>query len=224
MANRVAVVTGASSGLGLEVSKSLLRRGVRVVGVARRPDQAVAELGGDFVLLTADVASPGAAEEAFGLAAGLGAKDILVNCAGVGVFGPCGTFGREDVDQVLQGNLIGTVLFSEQAIRSFQSGGVIVNVMSTAAQVGRANEAIYCASKWGARGYTESIRAELKGRGIRVIAVYPGGMNTRFWKEARGVDTDASKFMDPREVAETIVEALLHSGSGYVTDLIIGRG
>jgi NAD(P)-dependent dehydrogenase (short-subunit alcohol dehydrogenase family)/GNAT superfamily N-acetyltransferase len=223
MGDRVAVVTGASSGLGLSISGELLGQGIKVVGVARRQRSESAELGGGFTLVLGDVALDETAEEAFNTAAALGANDILVNCAGAGVFGSAGTNTRADLDRVLAGSLLGTILFSEQAVKRFTSGGTIMNVMSTAALVGRADESIYCASKWGARGYTESIRAELKGRGIRVMAAYVGGMNTPFWSEAQGSTTDCSKFMDPGEVACMIVAAILDSGSGYVSDLTINR-
>jgi NAD(P)-dependent dehydrogenase (short-subunit alcohol dehydrogenase family) len=221
MGNRVAVVTGASSGLGMSISRELLKQGIKVVGVARRQSGESAGLGDGFALVLGDVALDDTAERAFSKAAALGANDILVNCAGAGVFGRAGTNTRADLDRVLAGNLLGTILFCEQSIKRFTSGGTIVNVMSTAAQVGRANESIYCASKWGARGYTESIRAELKGGNVRVMGVYVGGMNTRFWSEAQGSTTDCSKFMDPAEVARTIVAAILGSGSGYVSDLTI---
>ncbi len=223
MSNRVAVVTGASSGLGLSISRELLKEGLNVVGVARRATNESSALGQGFTLVLGDVALEDTAREVFDTAATLGTTDVLVNCAGAGLFGGAGANTRADVDKVLGASLFGTILFCEQAIRRFALGGTIVNVMSTSALVGRANESIYCASKWGARGYTESIRAELKGRGIRIVAVYPGGMNTRFWSEAQGATTDSSKFMDPAEVAGTIVAAILAAGSGYVSDLTINR-
>jgi short-subunit dehydrogenase len=91
---------------------------------------------------------------------------------------------------------------------------VIVNVMSTAALTGKPNETVYCAAKWGARGYTEALRAEAKG--VRVVAVYPGGMNTPFWAG----DGKAAGFMDPGEVAGKIVSAIFESD---VTELTLRR-
>ena len=163
-------------------------------------------------------------DAAFLKAMDAGYPTVLVNCAGQGVFGPVGTQGRLDVDDVLAGNLIGTILFCERAFRVFRPGeGVIVNVMSTAAQVGRANEAIYCASKWGARGYTESLRIEAKKTKLRVIAVYPGGMRTPFWEQARGVVQDASSFMDPEEVTAAIIECIRSRRTSYTSDIVINR-
>jgi short-subunit dehydrogenase len=94
--------------------------------------------------------------------------------------------------------------------------------MSTSALLGRDNETIYCASKWGARGYTEALRAELKGRKRNIIAVYPGGMKTDFYVVAEQ-DRDISEFMDPKEVAEKIVNAVLVKDKLLVTDITISR-
>src|SRR5208282_1249146 len=164
-------------------------------------------------------------QAAFDTAERLGSLGLVVNCAGAGVFGPAGSHNRDDFYEVLGGNLIGLVLFSEVAFLKLKSrGGTIVNVMSTAAMLARQNEALYCASKWGARGYTESLSLEAKGTPVKVISVYPGGMRTRFWTKARGAKVDANTFMDAREVAEIVVEAIRQRHSSYISDIVINRG
>jgi short-subunit dehydrogenase len=87
--------------------------------------------------------------------------------------------------------------------------------MSTAALAGKPGETVYCAAKWGARGYTEVLRAELKE--TRVLAVYPGGMKTPFWSSD---PRRAANFMDPKEIAGRIVDAIFNSD---VTELVIRR-
>ena len=94
--------------------------------------------------------------------------------------------------------------------------------MSTSALIGRAEETIYCAAKWGARGYTEALRTELKGTRRNIIAVYPGGMKTDFWKII-GKDKNISSFMEPAAVAIKIVNAVLDSDKMLVTDITINR-
>ncbi len=94
--------------------------------------------------------------------------------------------------------------------------------MSTSALLGRDKETVYCASKWGARGYTEALRAELKGTKRNIIAVYPGGMKTDFYKIA-DKDRDITAFMDPGAVAEKIVNAVLNADKLVVTDITINR-
>ncbi len=197
----VAVVTGASSGLGMEISLLLRARGLDVVGVARRgPD------------VRGDGARRETAVKALAVARWRGTVTLLVNCAGIGIYRPAGSYSDEDVAAVIGSNLISTINFCDVFLSSIH--GTIVNVMSTAALAGKPGETVYCAAKWGARGYTEALRAEAPR--TRVLAVYPGGMNTPFW---RG-DPKAAKFMDPKEIAAAIVEAVFESD---VTELILRR-
>jgi len=228
MKNKVAIITGASSGLGLELAMKLVTQNHLVVGISRRkptdPRWIQYHKEKKMVYVSGDVSLESTVKDAFAAADQLGNVDTVINCAGVGVFGPVVSFSRQDIDNVMRGNLIGMILFSEAAMLKFKSsGGTIVNIMSTAAQVARTNEAIYCAAKWGAKGYTETLRLEAKGTGVRVIAVYPGGMNTRFWVEAKGSKVDASKFMPPAEVASMIMDALTNRTSGYPSDIVINR-
>jgi NAD(P)-dependent dehydrogenase (short-subunit alcohol dehydrogenase family) len=224
----VAVVTGISSGLGLRLAVRLLSDGAQVVGVSRtapsNEDLRKQADAGNFVHVERDVSDPATAETAFARADDLGVPDLLITCAGTGIFGPVGSYTRQDVDDVLKGNLIGTILFCEAAFRRFStSEGTIINVMSTAAQMPKVNEAIYCAAKWGARGYTESLRLEARGSPVRVVAVYPGGMDTEFWRSARGTDVDPKGFIDPDYVADVIVRTLPSLQTGHVSDITISR-
>jgi uncharacterized protein len=195
----VAIVTGASSGLGQAIAELLAQR-MPVVGVSRR----------DF----GDAADPATARRAIEAAEKLGAIEVLVNCAGAGVFGPVGSYDESAIDRVLDANLKSTIVFCN-AVMPRMTEGTIVNVLSTAALLGKPNESVYCAAKWGARGYTEALRAEAKGTKLRVISVAPGGMDTPFWPERR------ENFMDPAEVAAVIVDTIERKVN--VTELVIQR-
>lgn len=227
MARAAAIITGVNSGLGNALALRLMESKF-VVGVSRGeasegPWLSSVKAGNAHHVL-GDVADPATVTKTFTSARQAGRLDLVINCAGQGIFGPPGTRSRSDVDEVLRGNLIGTILFCEAAFAEFREhGGTIVNVISTAAHVARANEAIYCASKWGARGYTESLRLEAKSTPVRVIGVYPGGMRTPFWSNAKGSTVDSSTFMDVSEVADSIVVALQSRGSCYVSDISINR-
>jgi len=193
----VAIVVGASSGLGLEILRLLEAGGRTVVGVSRHGETTVR---GDAS--QRDTALR-ALDDADKLAGAHGPVDLLINCAGVGIYGPAGSYDDAAIAAVVDANLVATIVFCEVLAPRFKdAGGTIVNVLSTAALTGKPNETIYCAAKWGARGYSEALRAEAKGTKLRVMSVAPGGMNTPFWAEAR---TD---FMDPREVAAAIVDAI----------------
>jgi len=198
-----AIVVGGTSGLGAAIAELLRTRGTRVVAVSRRKD---ADVSGDA---SKHETAQRAIEEA-------GNVDLLVNCAGVGIYGPAGSYDDEDIARTLDANLVATIVFCEAlAPRFMRDGGTIVNVLSTAALVGKPNETIYCAAKWGARGYTEALRAEAKGTKLRVISVAPGGMDTPFWPERR------ETFMNPQDVAAAIVDAIERPVN--VSELVITR-
>jgi short-subunit dehydrogenase len=194
----VAIVTGASSGLGLEIALLLGDRGMQVVGVARHPfhQPPIASLAGD-------ASRRDTAARVVDIAHQLGKITLLVNCAGAGIFGPVGSYDDAAIARVIESNLVATIVFCEALFPRFRTdGGTIVNILSTAALVGKPNESVYCAAKWGARGYTESLRAEAKGTQARIISVAPGGMDTAFWSERR------SDFMDPKDIAAIVVDAI----------------
>ncbi len=200
------IVTGATSGLGLAIVQLLRGRGTSVVGVARRES---ADIAGD-------ASKRETARRAIDAAERFGTLDLLVNCAGVGIFGPAGSYDEATIATIVESNLLATINFCEVLFPRFkEQGGTIVNVLSTAALTGKANETVYCAAKWGARGYTEALKAEAKGTKARVIAVAPGGMNTPFWPEAR------AGFMDADDVAAIIVDAIDRPVD--VSELVITR-
>jgi len=189
----VAIVTGGTSGLGAAIAERLRERGVNVVTVSRR----------DEADITGDASHEDTVARAVAHAESLGEITLLVNCAGVGIFGAAGSYDETDVRRILDANLVSMILFCDELFPRFtRDGGTIVNVLSTAALVAKENESVYCAAKWGARGYTEVLKAEAKGTSARVISVAPGGMQTPFWSHER------EGFMDPAAIAAVIVDAL----------------
>lgn len=103
-------------------------------------------------------------------------------------------------------------------------GGKIVNILSTAALRGNVNESLYCAAKWGARGYTESLKATYKNTNIKVVSVCQGGMNTGFWDENRNyVPKEKSNgWMNPKDVAKTIFDNITNEKLN-VSEIVIER-
>jgi len=223
MAGSVAIVTGTSSGLGWELLRRLADDGTVVVGVARskQPDADSSRV----TQVLGSVSDPETVAKAFSTAEDLGRLSTVISCAGMGVFGQPGGYSRQDIDDVLEGNLIGTILFADRAFAQFkeQGDGTIVNVMSTAAHAARPMETAYTAAKWGARGYTDALRAAAKGTKLRILGVYPGGMKTQFWANCRGMDADSSGFAEPGEIADAIVEAIKVRDTSYTTDLLLNR-
>ncbi len=233
MNTNVAIVTGGSSGLGLEITRCLLDRGVNTCIVGRnrtKLDAAVSSLSSStrkaqLLELECNVGDEKQVRALFEYLTDKQLKvSMIFNAAGVGLFGDPDKIGADMISKVFEANLIGLILMSSHGLRAMSaSGGIIINVMSTAALVGREKEAVYCAAKWGARGFTEAIKVATKGGPVKVIAVYPGGMKTPFWSDDCGLSLSTSSFMHPHDVAKTIVGPAMEVDSSIVTDITINK-
>ncbi len=183
---KVALITGASQGLGRALAHAFAREGASVVVNSRseesiRPVAGEIEASGAEVLaVAADVSVAADAERLVGAAVErFGRVDVLVNNAGL--LGPrvrIEEYPEDEWRRVIDANLTGPFLISKAAIPHIPSGGSIVNVVSGVSVEGRAEWGAYSVSKFGVEGFTQILAAELKERGIRVNAVDPGGMRT----------------------------------------------
>ena len=219
--NNFAIVTGGATGLGYALTEELLKRGYEVCILGRRESK-LAEAKDSFAVQYGDriqYVVGNISDEDFvnNLYANFENKgkhiQYLFNCAGTGQFGAVESNTRRMIDITLEASLIGLILMSSRAVKHMkETGGVIINIMSTAALRGKPGETVYCAAKWGARGFTEALREAVKGSKTKVISVYPGGMATDFWTPECGVEMDTSKFMKPAEVANTMLDAILPEG------------
>lgn len=227
----IAIVTGAGSGLGRACATALVDRGMSVCLVARHGDrlkevgQELESHGGHVLTIEADVASP---DDVSRIARYLSENHVTVeslyNIAGTGFFGPLEKYSPSEIEEIMKGNLLGVVYLTQKfAPQLIENSGLLCTVMSTAANIGRANESVYCAAKWGAKGFMESLKAELKGQPIRIMSVYPGGMDSPFWEESRSHVPDSSNFMDPSDVAGIIVRSAMDSPGCQISDLTINR-
>lgn len=220
---KVAVVTGASSGLGQEVARQLAEEGAKVFALARNIDKT--DLPASVVKVPLNIRDLQSIDNAF---AAIDAQtkriDILVNCAGRGLVKGLEDTSRDEIMDVFGVNLKGNIYIAQEVYKrmlAFKSGHIL-NVSSTTGLRARADEPIYAASKWGLRGFTESLRLAAAAHNIRVTGVYPGGMQTAFWDDKEPRDT--SKFMKPEEVAEAIIDVLKTPASISPSEYVIERG
>jgi len=179
---RVAVITGAASGIGRGIATDLLRRGMsvalldmddRVIDVAA----GLASEGARAVGITVDVTNAASVRDAFGQAeAELGPPWLLVNSAGVLAYGATVEMPEADWDRVLDVDLKGVFLCSQAALRSMipRGGGRIVNITSIAGRVARPTQIGYCAAKAGADHFTRCLSIEVAPQGVTVNAIAPG--------------------------------------------------
>ena len=181
---KVAVVTGASRGIGRDIAVALAGTGARVAAAARDRDaldELVAEIGGDALAVPLDVRDPGAVRRAFGeVRAQLGSLDVLVNNAGLGANHPAEDVTEADRDEMMAVNLRGLFFCCQAAGRIMleQGSGSIVNMSSQAGVVGIRDHAAYSASKGGVNMLTKVLALEWSKRGGTVNAVAPTFIHT----------------------------------------------
>jgi NADP-dependent 3-hydroxy acid dehydrogenase YdfG len=180
--NRVAVITGASSGIGEAMARVLVAEGYRVALLGRRLERITAladELGNGTIAIQADVTDRdsivAAAER---VQQELGGADILINNAGVMLTAPFASDKRSEHRQMVETNLLGAMTVTEVFLDQLRANkGDLVNISSVAARVAPAGFAAYSATKWGLNGWSESLRVELQPD-IRVMVIEPGAVAT----------------------------------------------
>jgi NADP-dependent 3-hydroxy acid dehydrogenase YdfG len=221
LSSQVALITGASSGLGRAAARAFAEAGAHVVLLARS-QQDLEEVAGELqasnrevLALPTDLADEVQTADAVSRALDtFGCIDILVNAAGTDVPGPVRDLAPDDWDRVLAVNLRAPFLLAKAVFPGMaQRGrGTIINISSVAGKRGWANAAAYCASKFGLTGFTQALAAEGKPHGIRACVVYPGAMATSWgtWsgqerQEAQGGTRSPAEALPPEEVAALLV-------------------
>ena len=178
----VAVITGASSGIGAATARALAAHGYRLALLARRVDrleQLAAELGPTAVAIAADVTDRSALVAAADqVHQGFGGADLLVNNAGLMLLGPFSSAQRGEARRMVEVNLLGAMTATEVFLDQLRNGGGdLVNISSVAGRTARAGNAAYAATKWGMNGWSEALRQELQPD-IRVTLIEPGAVAT----------------------------------------------
>jgi short-subunit dehydrogenase len=206
---KVAIVTGASSGIGLEVARQLVGAGAQVALVARRQatlDEHVAALGPQAAAFALDVTDlkslaklPGEVVKRFG---GL---DIVVNNAGLNHRGPIREYDALALADIITTNLSAPIVLTRAAVEHLRPGGAVVNVASLAGMVPVPHEATYSASKAGLRAFTRAVREEFPT--LHVSTVCPGPVDTSFFGDVNEVPDLV--FSQPMSSAAEVADAVL---------------
>lgn len=210
---RTAFVTGASRGIGRATAIALAREGARVALVARSAEKLraiVAELGSQALALPCDVTQPNQVQETVAAARlAFGTIDILVNSAGIASFAPVHETTPESWRAMIDTNLTAVYLCTSIIVPGMLKcqRGDIVNVISIAGTHAFPNATAYCASKFGALGFTRALAAEVRAHGVRVTAILPGATDTPLW-DASPSAPDRALMLQPEHVASAIVQVL----------------
>ncbi len=235
MADRAALVTGGSSGIGLAISRALAEDGYAVTVSARRPDKleaAVQELAKDGLEVSAAPANVASEEEVAALIAGHrerhGRLDVLVNNAGVGIGGAIEETETKKLDMQLDVNLRSYVIAMREALPMLkQAGGehgkaLIVNTASIAGKGGQGWLAVYSATKAGVIGLSQAAQAEVGKDGIQVTALCPAFVDTPMTEWVQG-QVKPEEMIQPEDLAETVRLLLRTSRFCLIPEVVFSR-
>jgi 3-oxoacyl-[acyl-carrier protein] reductase len=232
---KVAVVTGASKGIGADIARHLAAEGANVVvnyssskeGADRVVDE-ITKRGGQAVAVQADVAKKADVQRLFAFAKkAFGKIDILVNNAGIYQWAPLEEITEEQFHQQFNTNVLGLILATQEAVRHFgETGGTIINISSTVTSLTPPNGSVYTATKGAVDAITRTLAKELGPRKIRVNAINPGlvetegvvaaGFNEGEFREGVEMQTPLGRVGQPNDIAPVAV-FLASSDSAWIT-------
>jgi 3-oxoacyl-[acyl-carrier protein] reductase len=224
---KVALVTGASRGIGFAVARKLGRLGAKVSLCARdakKLELAAGELrseGTTALEVAADVTrSDDVAALVTKTCRSLGPIEFLVNNAGIGYFGPTHQADESIWDSVLDTNLKSVFLTSKAVAPGMieRHSGHIINIASLAGKNAFAGGGIYCASKWGLVGLTECMAEDLRPYGIRVSAICPGTVATDF---STHVGKDPAKMLQPEDIAHVVEMIVTQAPQSFISEVLL---
>ena len=213
---KVAVVTGASSGIGEAAALELARRGASVAVVARSAGRLEAlagrASGGRILAVEADVSDRSSVEAMVGrVVEEFGRLDVLVNNAGLGLSGRISELRAEDLRYVFEVNTIGPLNCVQAALPHMGRGGRILNISSVVGKRAIPKVGGYCSTKFALNALSDSLRVEVANRGISVTSVYPGTTRTSFRDNSRRTRDEKRgwrpKGVTPERVAKKIADA-----------------
>lgn len=213
---KVVCITGASRGLGKALAEAFDAEGARLVLGARTAPELdeVAANCQDAIAVQTDVRDPREVQALIDAAVGeYGQLDVMINNAGLAVYGPAGSYTPDDIDRIIDTNVKGVIHGSQCAYQVMkpQRSGRIFNISSTAGKMHLPNESVYNASKWAVTGFTGTLAMEARAYNVQVSNICPGGIATPFWKSQEFLPfpdkyDPERDFMAPEQVARVVVE------------------
>jgi 3-oxoacyl-[acyl-carrier protein] reductase len=228
---KIALVTGASRGIGKTISFALAQSGAHVILTSRNMDLLkkvegeIRSKGGSASCITADISEEKQIETLFErIQTSFESLDILVNNAGLGIWAKLVDFRTQDLDRILAVNLRGPYLCCRQAMRIMipAHNGHIINITSVQGIRGYENQSAYAASKHGVMGFSKSLAVEAQEHNIRVSVVLPAAVDTQMIHEARP-DLDPSVLIRPEDIAKSVLFLLSLSDTAMVDQIYVRR-
>ena len=227
---KVALITGASSGIGRASALALAEEGANLILTARRQERLeeiktkVEKAGGKIVGITGDATQEDTAKKCVDAAVKtFGTLDILINNVGIGNYKDLVDTSAAEYDEMMDTNVRSTFLFSRHTVPFMikQGSGTILMISSMAGIYGFAGEAVYSATKFAQVGFAQSLDKELRPKGIRVGVICPGGVKTEFaiGKGRTEKSVASSGMLDPEDVAGAVVLACTQSKNARIIEV-----
>jgi len=229
--NKVAIITGASSGLGKSLAFELAGRGAGVCLLARsepklkKVKKEIENSGGKAIICPLDIRNPKEIKVAVKTIHNLFSKiDILINCAGIYTQGSFADHSIDQINQLIDTNIKGTLFVTHTVLPYMQklNFGHIVNIISTAGKLPKRKQTLYSTTKFALHGFHQNLQKELKPTQIKTTAIYPSKMNTTLYKNAK-VKKEMKNYLHSEDVAKLIADCLDQPQNLIVDDLTIKR-
>lgn len=208
MRNKAIVITGATSGVGLETVEYFLEQNWIVVGLSRNSyklkslDSRLNDK--NFHFIEADISNSISVINAFKeIGDRISQIDVLVNNASVFKQKPLKDFSIKEIDNIIDTNLKGTIYCTLECAKLMKTGRII-NIGSVSGTHGIENQSIYSASKYGINGFAESLNQELIKTGIKISTICPGGINTPLWNSQNPYSGDVKQLLKPKDIVNVI--------------------
>lgn len=230
LAGKIAIVTGASAGIGAATARALAAEGADLVITARRRDRLdalaseLSAVGINAHIVVGDARDESTAQQAVARAIeARGRVDILINNAGVGNYKNLVDTSADEYDEMMDSNMRSTFLFARHAVPPMiaQKSGTILMISSMAGVYGFAGEAVYCSTKFAQVGFAQGLDRELRPHGIKVGVICPGGVKTEFGLgRGRTVESvAASSMLEASDVAGAVLLACTQSAGARIIEI-----
>ncbi len=230
LAGKVAIITGASAGIGRASALALAQEGASMILTGRRQERldelvaAVQKAGGKAASIAGDATMEETAQKCVEAAIKIfGTLDILINNVGVGNYKNLVDTSTAEYDEMMDSNVRSTFLFSRHTVPMMikQGSGTILMISSMAGKYGFAGEAVYCATKFAQVGFAQALDKELRPHGIKVGVICPGGVKTEFalGKGRTEQSVSESGMLEPEDVASAVLLACTQSSNSRIIEV-----
>ena len=228
--NSIAIITGASTGIGRSLSIELARRKFQLILISRNQEKLlnterkIKDIGGKCLSVIADVSKESSMDEIYSKIINPEKVDLIINNAGIGIFDKIQNIKISDWDTQMNTNLRSSFLMTKMIINDMikKKSGKIVFINSVAGLKPYLHSSAYVASKYALRGFASSLREELREYNIKVVSVFPGAIDTPFWDNV-DVDFSRDEMMKSDDVAESIINSILAKNNVVNEEIVIRR-